>query len=165
MRKLFTALFFVFIGGCAATATPDAGPRVSRGAAPQAVPANGLQTGALVAGVAASMVGRPYLYGGATPETGFDCSGLVHYSFSQNGISVPRTSLEQFRKAAKISLNDAQAGDILFFEDQEKLSHVGIFIGNSRFVHAPTSGRSVSIASLDNPYYQMHLVGVGRLLN
>ena len=109
------------------------------------------------------MVGTPYRYGGSTPETGFDCSGLVHYSFGQNGVNVPRTSLEQFREAVKISLNDAQEGDILFFEDQEKLSHVGIFIGDGRFVHAPTSGRSVSIGSLDNPYYQMHLVGVGRL--
>ena len=66
--------------------------------------------------------------------------------------------------ARKISLNEALEGDILFFEDQEKLSHVGIYIGAGRFVHAPTSGRTVSIASLDNAYYQMHLVGVGRLL-
>jgi len=165
MRTLFTALFVIFISGCAATSPPEAGPRASRATTPQTIPARGLQPGVQIAELAASMVGTPYRYGGSTPDTGFDCSGLVHYSFRQNGISVPRTSLEQFRTAAKISLNDARAGDILFFEDQEKLSHVGIFIGDGRFVHAPTSGRSVSVASLDNPYYQMHLVGVGRLLN
>ena len=123
-----------------------------------------MQPGQQVARHAVSMVGLPYRYGGSSPDTGFDCSGLVHYSFDQSGISVPRTSLEQFRAAAKISLNDAREGDVLFFQDQEKLSHVGIFIGDGRFVHAPTSGRTVSVASIDNPYYQTHLVGVGRLL-
>ena len=163
MHKLLTALFVVCISGCATTAPPEAGSRTSRAAATETALPSGLQTGLRAARVAVSMVGTPYRYGGSTPETGFDCSGLVHYSFGQNGVNVPRTSLEQFREAVKISLNDAKEGDILFFEDQEKLSHVGIFIGDGRFVHAPTSGRSVSIGSLDNPYYQMHLVGVGRL--
>lgn len=113
---------------------------------------------------ALAMVGTPYRYGGTSPESGFDCSGLVQYSYAASGITVPRTSLEQFRYAQKIALRDALAGDIVFFQDQEKLSHVGIYLGDSQFVHAPASGRHVSIASLNTPYYQEHLIAVGRLL-
>ena len=113
---------------------------------------------------ALAMLGVPYRYGGDRPETGFDCSGLVYYSYSMSGFSVPRTSQEQFRAARKIGLADLERGDVMFFQDQEKLSHVGIYVGERRFVHAPASGRTVSLASLDSPYYQRNLVAVGRLL-
>ena len=164
MRTLVTGLIVIFISGCAATAPLDTSPRESSPARTEQTRAIPSDSGELIARHAVSMVGMPYLFGGSTPDAGFDCSGLVFYSYSQSGFSVPRTSLEQFRAARKISLNDAHEGDILFFEDQEKLSHVGIYIGDGRFVHAPTSGRTVSIASIDNAYYQTHLVGVGRLL-
>jgi cell wall-associated NlpC family hydrolase len=113
--------------------------------------------------IAERQLGVRYRYGGTSPSSGFDCSGLVHYSFSQAGVTVPRTSREQFRTARKIALNDARPGDIVFFQDQEKLSHVGIYLGGDRFVHAPSSGKTVSIARIDTPYYQQHLVAVGRL--
>ena len=164
MRHLITILFFVILSGCAATPPLESVSRAPSGTQASQMPASGLHRGERIARHAIAMVGVPYRYGGATPDTGFDCSGLVYYSFLQSDISVPRTSLEQFRAADKISLKDAKEGDLLFFQDQEKLSHVGIYIGDDRFVHAPTSGRTVSIASLDNPYYQMHLVGVGTLL-
>jgi cell wall-associated NlpC family hydrolase len=77
---------------------------------------------------------------------------------------VPRTSQSQFDAARKISLEDAAEGDLLFFRDQEKLSHVGIYLGDGRFVHAPSSGKSVSVASLDETYYRQYLVAVGRLV-
>jgi cell wall-associated NlpC family hydrolase len=118
--------------------------------------------GRRVADLALSMVGKPYLYGGSDPK-GFDCSGLVFYSYTRFGIDVPRTSMQQYRRARKIGLADAQVGDIVFFQDQAQLSHVGIYVGNDMFVHAPTSGRRVSIASLSAPYYRQHLVAVGRL--
>ena len=114
--------------------------------------------------LALSMVGVPYHYGGADPRKGFDCSGLVYYTYTSNGHSVPRTSQEQFDAAQKIPLEEAAEGDLVFFQDQEKLSHVGIYLGDGRFVHAPSSGGTVSIASIDAPYYQRHLVAVGRLL-
>lgn len=117
-----------------------------------------------IAQLALSMVGVKYRYGGADPAAGFDCSGLVYYTFSSNGHIVPRTSREQFDAARKIPLADALEGDLVFFRDQEKLSHVGIYLGNGQFVHAPSSGGTVSVANLDAPYYQRHLVGVGRLL-
>lgn len=120
--------------------------------------------GASVADLAVQMVGIPYRYGGMDPQNGFDCSGLVYYTHTQTGIRVPRTSQAQYEAARKLSLDRAVAGDLVFFRDQQKLSHVGIYLGDGSFVHAPTSGRSVSIAELDNPYYRQHLVAVGRLV-
>ena len=113
--------------------------------------------------IAQEQIGVRYRFGGMTPATGFDCSGLVYYSYTQAGLTVPRTSRDQFRAARKISLADAQPGDVVFFQDQEKLSHVGIYLGQRRFIHAPSSGRTVSVANIDTPYYQEHLVAVGRL--
>lgn len=114
--------------------------------------------------LALSMVGVQYRYGGTHPREGFDCSGLVYYTYASNGHGVPRTSREQFDVARKITLAEAAEGDLVFFRDQERLSHVGIYLGGGRFVHAPSSGGSVSVASIDAPYYQRNLVAVGRLL-
>jgi cell wall-associated NlpC family hydrolase len=120
--------------------------------------------GGAIADVAMGMVGTRYLYGGSDPLEGFDCSGLVYYSYSQAGYRVPRTSQELFRAARKISVGDADPGDLMFFQDQAKLSHVGIYLGDGLFVHAPATGRNVAVSSLDQPYYRQHLVAVGRLL-
>jgi len=114
--------------------------------------------------LALSMVGVQYRYGGASPREGFDCSGLVYYSYRSNGHAVPRTSRAQFDAALKIPFAQAAEGDLLFFQDQEKLSHVGIYLGDGQFVHAPSSGGTVRVADVDSPYYQRHLVAVGRLL-
>ena len=108
------------------------------------------------------MIGVPYVYGGRTPK-GFDCSGLVYYSYQQAGIKVPRTSKEQFKAARRVSLPDAQPGDLLFFRGGRKISHVGIYIGNGYFVHAPSTGKTVSVANLDNTYYREHFDRAGRL--
>jgi cell wall-associated NlpC family hydrolase len=160
-NALLLLLPLAWLAGCAnqdvygpARTTPSV---VNRGAqAPK--------PGFSVAELAMDMIGTPYRYGGANPKQGFDCSGLVFYTFSQTGLSIPRTSQAQFKAARKISIEQADRGDLVFFQDQEKLSHVGIYLGDGRFVHAPASGRSVSVASLAEPYYQRHLVAVGRLL-
>lgn len=120
--------------------------------------------GSAIADVAMGMIGTRYRYGGADPIGGFDCSGLVHYAYGQAGYRVPRTSQELFRAVRKIAVGDALSGDLMFFQDQTKLSHVGIYVGDGLFVHAPASGQNVSVASLDSPYYRQHLVAVGRLL-
>jgi cell wall-associated NlpC family hydrolase len=120
--------------------------------------------GGAIAEVAMGMVGTRYRYGGADPLEGFDCSGLVHYAYEQAGYQVPRTSQELFRAVRKIAVGEADPGDLMFFQDQTKLSHVGIYLGDGLFVHAPASGQNVTVASLDSPYYQAHLVAVGRLL-
>jgi cell wall-associated NlpC family hydrolase len=113
--------------------------------------------------LAVRMVGVPYRYGGADPNEGFDCSGLVYYTYTKNGYSVPRTAQDLFKAAQKISLEDAIEGDLVFFQDQAKLSHVGIYLGAGMFVHAPSSGDTVAVSSLETAYYQRHLVAVGRL--
>jgi cell wall-associated NlpC family hydrolase len=118
-----------------------------------------------IALLALSMIGTPYRYGGSDPRDGFDCSGLVHYAYTQHGRPAPRTSRAQFDAAHKIPIEQAAAGDLLFFQDQENLSHVGIYLGDGRFVHAPSSRHTVSIARLNDPYYRRHLVAVGRLLD
>jgi cell wall-associated NlpC family hydrolase len=120
--------------------------------------------GGAIADVAMGMVGTRYRYGGADPLEGFDCSGLVYYAYEQAGYRVPRTSQELFRAARKISLGDADPGDLMFFQDQTKLSHVGIYLGDGLFVHAPSSGQNVAVGSLESPYYREHLVAVGKLL-
>lgn len=111
--------------------------------------------------VAKSMIGTPYVYGGATPQ-GFDCSGLVHYSYRQAGVNVPRTSAAQYSATRKISLSEARAGDLVFFRDGRRISHVGIYIGGDQFVHAPKRGSNVEIMSLDVPWYRSRFAGVGR---
>jgi cell wall-associated NlpC family hydrolase len=155
--------------GCAGTPARDQPPGGERIAAPVA-PAR-VEPGAPenspaspIVKLALSQVGVKYRYGGSHPSEGFDCSGLVYYTYSSNGHVVPRTSREQYGASRRIPLEDAAEGDLVFFSDQEKLSHVGIYLGDGRFVHAPSSGGAVRVAELDSPYYQRHLVGVGRLL-
>jgi len=111
---------------------------------------------------AREMIGTPYHYGGTSPR-GFDCSGLVYYIYQHAGIPVPRTSSEQYRQADKIELSNIRSGDLLFFRlSPPKISHVGIYDRNGTFIHAPSSGKRVSYASLQNPYWKKHLVGAGR---
>lgn len=112
--------------------------------------------------VARNMLGVRYRYGGKDPS-GFDCSGLVHYSFGRAGIRLPRTSRDIFRASQPIASEDLRPGDLVFFNvSADKLSHVGIYAGNNRFIHAPSAGKKVSYASLNNPYWQKRLVGLGR---
>ena len=120
--------------------------------------------GARIADSALDLVGIPYRYGGQSPDAGFDCSGLVYFTYRQAGIDIPRVSEDQFKISRKISYQDIRDGDLVFFQDQRKLSHVGIYVGDGMFIHAPSSGKTVSIADMSAPYYQRHLVAVGRLL-
>ena len=114
-----------------------------------------------VADIALQMIGAPYRYGGRTRD-GFDCSGLVYFSYQQAGISVPRSSKEQLKATTPIDLDDARRGDLLFFRNLFKVSHVAIYLGDGRFVHAPSTGKQVSVASMDNSYYREHFVRAGR---
>jgi cell wall-associated NlpC family hydrolase len=113
------------------------------------------------AAVAAEQVGVPYRYGGSSPS-GFDCSGLVYYSYAAAGIRVPRTTSGQWAQMSRVSDTEMRAGDVLFFEISGKMSHVGLYLGNGRFVHAPSSGRTVAIESLNSRFYSDALVRAGR---
>lgn len=141
----------------AACAAPQQRARLETVPASPVVPA-----AVTVVDTARKMLGVPYRYGGAGPS-GFDCSGLVSYAYRSVGIQVPRTSGEQFRRANRVELQDLQPGDILFFRlNPPKVSHVAIYDRDGRFIHAPSSGKQVSYASLDNPYWRQHLIAAGR---
>lgn len=167
-RHTAVPTILLLAAGCAGTPVappePAALPEPTQAPAETETPPATIGVRDAIAMLALSMIGVPYRYGGADPEGGFDCSGLVHYAFTSNGQPVPRTSQEQYDAAEKIPLEEAAAGDLVFFSDQERLSHVGIYLGDGRFVHAPSSGNTVAIARMDSPYYQRHFVAVGRLL-
>ncbi len=119
---------------------------------------------ARVVAVARSMLGIPYHYGGRHPDNGFDCSGLVYYSHLQAGIQLPRTSYAQFKSSRPVSRKHLIPGDLVFFRiRRNKISHVGIYLGNGRFIHAPSSGKEVSIGSMSNPYWQKRFARGGRV--
>lgn len=109
------------------------------------------------------MVGKPYRYGGHSPS-GFDCSGLVYYSFERVGVPVPRTTRSQLKAGVPVASKSLRVGDLVFFDQEgKKFSHVGIYIGNGRFVHAPSSGKHVRIDSLNRRYWRKHFVAARRI--
>jgi murein DD-endopeptidase len=112
---------------------------------------------------ARDMVGKPYRYGGNSPS-GFDCSGLVQYSYSRAGLPIPRTTRSQRESGIAVGSQSLRAGDLIFFDQEgRKSSHVGIYIGNGRFVHAPSSGKKVRVDKLDKKYWKKHYDGARRI--
>lgn len=111
--------------------------------------------------IALQQVGVPYRYGGQTPA-GFDCSGLVHYSYHRAGKSVPRTTAALWSRTQPVARNDMQVGDLLFFSIAGKMSHVGLYVGDDKFVHAPSSGKTVNVQSLSTRFYQDAFLRAGR---
>jgi len=113
---------------------------------------------------AAQLVGQPYRYGGASPSTGFDCSGLVQWSYAQAGRKLPRSTDDQRVAGQRIRVSELRPGDLIFFDQEgKKHGHVGIYIGNGEFVHAPSSGKRVRRDRLDTPYWTNHVSEVRRL--
>lgn len=110
---------------------------------------------------AISLLGAPYEWGGNGPTT-FDCSGLVRFIHDQMGIFVPRTAAEQYSAATPVRLRDIEPGDLLFFKIKGRISHVAVYTGEGRFVHAPQTGRPVELRMLDDDFYRPRLAGVGR---
>ncbi len=106
-----------------------------------------------------ALLGTPYRYGGSDTR-GFDCSGLVHYVHGRTGVHVPRTASMQWRAARRPARDYLLPGDLVFFSlDGDKSNHVGIYEGDGVFIHAPSAGKRVSRASLDNPYWRRRLRG------
>ncbi len=123
--------------------------------------ARSVPTGEKAAAVALQQVGVPYRYGGST-RSGFDCSGLVQYSYRQAGKNLPRTTGQLWSSTSTVARSDLLAGDLLFFSIEGKMSHVGLYLGGQRFVHAPSSGRQVSVEHLNSPFYAAALMRAGR---
>jgi hypothetical protein len=114
---------------------------------------------------ALSYLGVPYRFGGASPRTGFDCSGLVNHVFRQAfGLSLPRTAREIARNGAAVARGELLPGDLVFFNTRGFLnSHVGIYLGDSKFVHAPNARGRVRIDDMDNTYYRTRFNGARRI--
>lgn len=127
---------------------------------PPVVP--GATVGDEVAIRAISLLGAPYEWGGNGPTT-FDCSGLVRFIHDQLGIFAPRTAAEQYSAATPVPLSELVPGDLLFFRIKGRISHVAIYTGEGRFVHAPQTGRPVELRMLDDDFYRPRLAGAGRL--
>lgn len=122
----------------------------------------GPDVGASAARHALGMKGKPYRMGGNTPQ-GFDCSGLVHYSYARVSMNVPRSTEGQWANSRAVLRKEIRPGDLLFFHQEGKRnSHVAIYLGDDRFVHAPSSGKRVSTASLSDPYWRQHFAAARR---
>ena len=148
------SLTFLFLASCTsapATSNPRPAVQASEGKASRA------------AEVALAMVGKPYRYGGSTPN-GFDCSGLVNYSFAQVGVHVSRDTRTLREQGVLVRTSTLRRGDLLFFDQEgKKYSHVGIYVGAGMFVHAPSSGGQVRTDSLEAEYWSRHFVEARRI--
>jgi cell wall-associated NlpC family hydrolase len=114
---------------------------------------------------ALGLVGTPYRFGGHSPDTGFDCSGLVHYLFSEVlGLALPRRTQDMSRVGDPVGRHELNPGDLVFFDTlREPYSHVGIYLGDQRFIHAPSSGGRVEIVTLTNRYWLRRYNGARRI--
>ena len=114
-----------------------------------------------------SMLGVDYKWGGNSPDTGLDCSGLVRFVYEGTiGKVLPRRSIEMSREGESVDRHELQPGDLVFFNTLRRaFSHVGIYIGNNQFVHAPSKGKQVRVSSLDNRYWSKRFNGARRVLD
>jgi len=117
------------------------------------------RSGRHVVEIALKHVGTPYRWGGASPD-GFDCSGFVRYVYSRVGVSLPHNAAKQYQYCRSVPRDELQPGDLVFFD---RLRHNGIYIGNRKFIHARQTGKRVSVARLDDDWYDRHWVGARRL--
>ena len=119
-----------------------------------------------VINTAKKMLGVKYRYGGTNPSKGFDCSGLVQYSLKAAGVDIPRTTGQQYKASRPISRRFLKPGDLVFFKTaiSRAISHVGIYLGNYKFIHAPSSGKRVKISSMKERYWRKRFISAGRVL-
>lgn len=115
---------------------------------------------------AVSLLGTPYVYGGANPREGLDCSGLVQFVYRQVGEDLPHNALAMSRLGRAVGEDQLHPGDLVFFDTLGRpYSHVGIYLGDGRFIHAASAGvEHVMISRLANPYWRQHFDGARRLL-
>lgn len=116
-----------------------------------------------------SQIGKPYHWGGSSPYTGFDCSGLVYYAYKDIvKIPIPRTANEMFhlRDAAPIKKNELESGDLVFFRINHRgtADHVGVYVGNGKFIQSPRAGSDIKISKLSEDYWQEHYIGARRVV-
>ncbi len=127
---------------------------------PAPKPKAGPDMGAIAARTAERFVGIPYQWGGNNVVEGMDCSGFARAVYNLCGVNIPRTSADQFRTGEVVGRESLRDGDLVFFGASEsQINHVGIYVGNGRFVHAPRRGDDIKISSLDESYFARKFVG------
>ena len=158
----------VALSAPAAIASPDTAPLVEQlqalNEAQQAPSTSGRIKSVLQRAFA--LLGTPYRWGGTSPESGFDCSGLVGYVFRTIGIDLPRVSRSMAHEGTEVANRDALAeGDLVFFGKRGRIDHVGIYIGDGKFLHAPRTGRDVTVSSLTTGYWSQKYLQARRIAN
>ena len=119
--------------------------------------------GNVAARTAERFVGIPYRWGGENVVDGMDCSGFARAVYNLCGVNIPRTSREQFKVGESVSRDELQDGDLVFFgSSQDDINHVGIYVGNGKFVHAPRRGDDIKVSALDESYFERRFVGARR---
>ncbi len=116
--------------------------------------------GARAARFARRLVGIPYRWGGDSPQTGFDCSGFVRFVYRHFGVSLPHSSYADFDLGSRVVRGALRPGDLVFFDG---VGHVGMYVGNGRFIHAPHSGTNVEVTSMSDAWYRSRYDGARRL--
>jgi len=114
---------------------------------------------------AISLADTPYRYGGNSPDNGFDCSGFVGHVYQHSlGVSLPRTSRELSRVGVALKVRQLRPGDLVFFNTQRNpYSHVGIYVGEGKFVHAPRTGSQIRVEKMDGDYWTKRYNGARRI--
>jgi cell wall-associated NlpC family hydrolase len=160
MKYLVTFFLLLLLGACGTTRqdTPVA-------AAPAVVPHNDEAQMNNLAIYAISLYDTPYQYGGKSRANGFDCSGFVQYVFQNSlGLLLPRTSSEMSRAGTALNTDQLRPGDLVFFNTAHSpYSHVGIYVGDNRFVHSPRSGKAIMMSSLHEKYWRTRYNGARRI--
>ncbi len=166
MKTALACLAIAALAGCASSPERDAAwPHAPRAILQDTPERPAAAAGELAAINASKLIGIPYRFGGASPASGFDCSGLVQYSYAEAGVRLPHNT-EQLRVYSEhVSLEELRAGDLIFFDlEEKKNSHVAIYAGDGSFVHAPSTGKDVRRDSLASPYWRKRISEVRRLV-
>lgn len=154
-RHILSLVLFalvLFLSGCASTEKPPLNGMISPGSGNTRAAIDAIQ-----------LQGQPYVYGGESPQVGFDCSGLVVYVYNRQGLRLPRTTRSLAQQLPPVQPEQRQPGDLLFFHTDKPFSHVGIYVGDDNFVHAPSSRTGhVMMSSLKQPYWRDRFIGVRR---
>lgn len=172
VKTIAVVVFLAFLAGCSSVSKPGSVASASSARSPsnhapliRTLPPVNQD----VVFHAISLVGTPYRYGGSTPETGFDCSGLINYVYRQAvGLSLPRTTAGLNALSAKNpAVGALQPGDLVLFamNGGNRVNHAGIYVGDGRFLHAPSSGGKVRVDSLQTRFWQRTYTGARRVLD
>lgn len=170
VRLLLLGVAILLLAACASGPRKST-PRESQSALanlPARAPAGNAGTANDVLFRAIALVGTPYRWGGNTPDGGFDCSGLVDYIYrNAAGLALPHSSREmsELNGERVRRMTDLMSGDLVFFGGHTGISHVGVYVGKGRFVHAPNTGGTVRLDDIDGPYWRDHFAFGKRLLD